>query len=59
MGTKIVQVTAPSGLHMCDNATVACQVQPVNSVIWWTFNGDNITEDEQRYSPLSVFNSSA
>lgn len=56
MGTEILQITAPSGLHLCDNATIICEVQPVNSVVWWSFNGDNITEDEQRLAVEPISN---
>ncbi|XP_069693184.1 tyrosine-protein phosphatase 69D isoform X2 [Periplaneta americana] len=44
---EILGVNISPDLTFCNNATLECKVKPSSSMVWWTFSGRNISEDER------------
>ncbi|XP_046682093.1 tyrosine-protein phosphatase 69D isoform X2 [Homalodisca vitripennis] len=44
---EIVRISGVSDMRLCDNASLECEVRPLDSLVWWTFRGYNITEDDR------------
>ncbi|XP_054290897.1 tyrosine-protein phosphatase 69D-like [Macrosteles quadrilineatus] len=44
---EILRISGKSDLKFCENATLECEVRPIEASVWWTIRGENITENDR------------
>ncbi|KAF4532910.1 hypothetical protein B566_EDAN001514 [Ephemera danica] len=45
--TEIVEFSIPPTLLECDNATLICKATPINTNLWWEYEGRNLSKDDR------------